>query len=397
MNAVLLTSFIPKSTGSGGNIGAFGIASSIQASGFSVSVCYTGIDKISDQDAFSFDVTSCHTEDKAQKKVLVRSYLEKVKPDVVWVHPILEWKYFEPLNSIYPHVIVAGDPLDLIKKYRFKYDGATEPNLLRRAKLYATNQFNARQLYFTERKFIRHCFEKGIVAAYGVGDIGYRKKQLKYDVKLCELAFPNYINKVRYSGKKNFLILGNFNTIHTRYGIDFFLSRVWPIWKMSSLVEKSIIRMVGGGKYPEKRLGPPPANQVGLEFVGFADSILEEYENALAVLVAVPIKLGFRTRVLEAWAHGVPVIMDSSSQTGLPEAKDGENCLIASSPNEFVVNSYKIIESDEFRTRLAENGRKTFENHYLNLSKEVQERYESVSLEAIAKFKSHLAVSNVKD
>ncbi|MBL7860717.1 MAG: glycosyltransferase family 4 protein [Cyclobacteriaceae bacterium] len=386
MKAVLISSFLPHPTGAGGNIGAFAIASSISASGYNVGICYTGTGKIGNEEKFHYKLANCFASTLEERKILVKRFLDEYQPDVVWIHPIPDWENFGSLSLRYPHVVVAGDPLDLIKKFRFRYDGGAEKGILRRVKYYIENRLEARKIYKLERDFLRACKQRGVVAAYGVGDIKYREKQINTRVELCELSFPNYIEKVSYSGIKNFLVLGNFDTIHTRYGVEFFLKRIWPIWRKSSLLNSATVRLVGGGRYPEKRLGPPPQNQEGLKFIGFADSILEEYRNAIAVLVSVPIKLGFRTRVVEAWAHGVPVIMDASSQIGLPEAIHGKNCLIANNPEQFIEHSLKLINSEELRQTLSDGGRSTFENHYFNSSEIVQRRYDKISRNAISKF-----------
>ncbi len=394
MKAILISSYVPLLTGAGGSIGAYGIASSLQSSGFEVGICYTGNDKAEKlSDNYPFNFFDCSSTDLLEKKNSVTNALDQFNPSVVWIHPILEWEYFKPVKDKYPHVIIAGDPLDLIKKYRFRYDGAAEKNLLRRIVYFYRNHKEANNLFKSERRFMQDALRRGVVAAYGVGDLDYRQKQINSKIELCELAFPNYQQKVLHTGQKNFLVLGNFNTIHTRYGIEYFLKEVWPKCKNSSLLEIAVIRIVGGGRYPEKRLGPPPKSEKGFEYVGFAQSLLEEYRNAIAVLVAVPIKLGFRTRVLEAWVHGVPVIMDSSSGIGLPEAVHGQNCLIAKSPEEFVSHSISLINDDALRRRIAEGGRLTFETHYLSTNLKSMERYKKISLQAISKFKNEYSNS----
>ncbi|MDH3709634.1 MAG: glycosyltransferase family 4 protein, partial [Cyclobacteriaceae bacterium] len=234
-----------------------------------------------------------------------------------------------------------------------------------------------------EASALQEAHQRGVAAAYGPGDIAYIRDNAGVPVELCELSFPLLDQAQINPEARDFLLLGNFTTVHTRYGLEYFFQEIWPHWKRSDLPQFSTIRVVGAGKLPFN-LNIPKDCQ-GLQFVGFAENLMEEFAQARAVLVAVPISIGFRTRVIEAWARGVPVIMDRASARGLPEVVDNKNCLVADSPAEWLNCAHRILTDPLLAKQLGSGGRQTFEQYYWCENKAAIKRYRELSLKAVAK------------
>ena len=86
---------------------------------------------------------------------------------------------------------------------------------------------------------------------------------------------------------------------------------------------------------------------------------------ASAALAVVPLRAGGGTRlkILEAWAHGVPVVSTSLGCEGL-DASDGDHLLIAETPDAFAARCVEVLRRPELRRRLAERGRDLVSRRY---------------------------------
>jgi glycosyltransferase involved in cell wall biosynthesis len=88
-----------------------------------------------------------------------------------------------------------------------------------------------------------------------------------------------------------------------------------------------------------------------LSFVGEVDDVAPEL--ARADVIAVPLRFGSGTRVkiLEAFAHRVPVVSTHAGADGLP-VQDGEQLLLADDPNEFSNACVRLLHDVELRRHL---------------------------------------------
>jgi glycosyltransferase involved in cell wall biosynthesis len=97
-----------------------------------------------------------------------------------------------------------------------------------------------------------------------------------------------------------------------------------------------------------------------LNWVGFAPSVKEEWAAATALLVPVTIKIGFRTRIVEAWCRGVPVIAHPSAEAGLPQMRAGVNYLAAVTAGEWIAAMCALEKDRQKAASLAKKGRETY-------------------------------------
>gem|GEM_PF-4296191 len=372
---VFFSNFFPVMSYSGGSIGAYGMGDCLRSAGFDVSFAFFGTKEEyekkrnnSDFSVFLIDEGSVQ-----ERRDHVAKLLEKLKPDLVWLHPLDMWDYFQPFAGLYPHVVMAGDPMDRIIRFRFKFSSDAAKYWFLRPILRILNNISANKVLRKDSQVLREASVLGISSAYGPGDIQYHRHNSGADIQLCELAFPDLGERKSYTGEKKFLLLGNLTTIHTRYGLDYFFKDIWPLWRKSILTNESEIRLVGAGKMSGRI--KVPESQKGFRFVGFAESLEKEFEDTLAAIVTVPIDIGFRTRVIECWMKGIPVIMDSSSARGLPSVKDGYNCLIAKNAREFIQHAKQLLEDEALRSSIGKGGRETFLSVYHSFSPTSAKRY----------------------
>jgi glycosyltransferase involved in cell wall biosynthesis len=104
--------------------------------------------------------------------------------------------------------------------------------------------------------------------------------------------------------------------------------------------------------------------------------VLPFYRNARIAVVPIRAGGGSRIKILEAFAHGVPVVSTGIGAAGL-DVGHGEHLLIADSAADFAVAVRRLWEDRALRTRLVAQGRRLLDAcHYV---KTVAERLESLA------------------
>lgn len=148
--------------------------------------------------------------------------------------------------------------------------------------------------------------------------------------------------------------------------------RYWPNADAATLLVRDVLPALRT-RLPDVRLrlvgdaGPALRNRFdgrhGVELPGIVEAITPEL--ATAGVVAVPLRYGSGTRlkIVEALAHGVPVVATSVAVEGL-DVIDGEHLLIADSPSEFADRVVQVLTDAELATRLGRRGRARVEQRY---------------------------------
>lgn len=137
-----------------------------------------------------------------------------------------------------------------------------------------------------------------------------------------------------------------------------FSSNVWP----------KIIN-----KYPGSRFivaGMNPVESVvglkkvdGIQVTGFVDDILPFYHQSDFFVAPLRIARGVQNKVLQAFSCGLPVISTSMGAEGI-DYTEGENILIADTPEAFFNHIEKLIDDKDLCRSLKQNARELIENHY---------------------------------
>jgi glycosyltransferase involved in cell wall biosynthesis len=151
---------------------------------------------------------------------------------------------------------------------------------------------------------------------------------------------------------------GNFDYPPNRDAVHYFHDRIWPLVRESYPDLKWRL----AGKNPEavaRFLRRDPR----IEILGpVADAVVE---LARARVVIVPLRAGSGTRfkILEAWAAGRAVVSTMIGAEGLG-AVDGEQLLLADTPERFAEAVSALLDSAELRRRLGRAGRRLYEERF---------------------------------
>ncbi len=100
-----------------------------------------------------------------------------------------------------------------------------------------------------------------------------------------------------------------------------------------------------------------------LEVTGYVDSMSEVLRRADAVIVPLRAGGGTRIKILEAWAHGLPVVSTTVGAEGL-DASDGIDLLIADDPVDFAAACRRVLTDHQLRTELTTAGLARVAEHF---------------------------------
>jgi hypothetical protein len=129
--------------------------------------------------------------------------------------------------------------------------------------------------------------------------------------------------------------------------VDWLLGRVAPLlWAQWPQME---IRLVGNPAPGVQRWHRPPSVVV----VGRVPAM--EPELAQADMVVVPLRVGSGTRIkiLESFAHRIPVVSTTLGAEGL-DVEDGVHLLVADDPADFAAACGRLLTDEALRQRLVE-------------------------------------------
>jgi glycosyltransferase involved in cell wall biosynthesis len=120
------------------------------------------------------------------------------------------------------------------------------------------------------------------------------------------------------------------------------------------------LRLIGSGDSAIRALAE---GRPDLEVTGEVDDAFAWIAKSSVFVVPLRTGSGTRLKILEAWAAGVPVVSTRIGAEGLPVC-DGENALLAETPDEFVSAIGKILDDRPLGARLAARGRAIYEERY---------------------------------
>ena len=100
-----------------------------------------------------------------------------------------------------------------------------------------------------------------------------------------------------------------------------------------------------------------------IEITGQVDDVRPYLQQSDVFVCPVRLGGGFRGKVLEAMACGVPVISTALGAEGLP-AKDGENIILAESPEKLAEATIKMLQDPDQRDKIAMSARELMVEHY---------------------------------
>ncbi len=149
------------------------------------------------------------------------------------------------------------------------------------------------------------------------------------------------------------MFLGNYPHDPNRDAVVFFAREAWPTVKKA--VPGARFLVVGRG--PTDDMLELARRDPSIEITGQVDDVRPYLEVSDVFVCPVRLGGGFRGKVLEAMASGVPVVSTRLGAEGLP-AEDGRNIILADTPGELAAATVKLLEDRGLAEGIATEARR---------------------------------------
>lgn len=276
-----------------------------------------------------------------------------------------------------PGLAVLSHPPGVSRRLRFRYDPPR--SLAGRA---------------GERSFLRHADRRTAallrqftsVAVFSEHHAAWARKHgvdaWYAHYPLPDLAGPDWRER-RAAGKPNatpqILLIGHLRGIGTISGLHLFAPEILPRLSDALGEDGLEVHLVGGHEPPEEfRDG---LRHPAVRLRGPIDEPSEEFFRADVLLAPNPTTTGASARILSGFTFGCCVVAHTDSLVGIPELRDGDNCLLAPDGPGLAEATLRALADPALRERLGDAGRELYERSF---SPPVAARRLVLELEALA-------------
>lgn len=166
-------------------------------------------------------------------------------------------------------------------------------------------------------------------------------------------------------GKLRLFHLGSLNSMVPYSSMKFILEEVFPL--ISGDVRDNIEFWVAGeistGEYCQEIL------KIGLQvpqikFLGFVEDLVPLFAEVDLQLVGSSFASGLRTRIIESFARGLPVLSTQVAAEGILGLEHGRNILLATQAEEYARQIVQIARSPGILQTLALHARNSYQANY---------------------------------
>lgn len=155
------------------------------------------------------------------------------------------------------------------------------------------------------------------------------------------------------------MFLGNYPHDPNRDAVVFFAKEAWPA--VREAVPGCRFLVVGRG--PTSDMLELARHDPSIDITGQVDDVRPFLQQSDVFVCPVRLGGGFRGKVLEAMAAGVPVVSTSLGAEGLP-ARDGDNIVIADDAEQLASRTIRLLQDGDLRQKIAARARELMVENY---------------------------------
>ena len=111
-------------------------------------------------------------------------------------------------------------------------------------------------------------------------------------------------------------------------------------------------------------------NKKWIKFKGWIDDVDDYFKDSAALFVPSQNKLSVRTKILDAFSSGLPVITFEANNFDKDLFKNNENIICAKSIDDLIIGFRNILTNDDFREYISKNSYKIY-NEKINVDKTI--------------------------
>lgn len=288
------------------------------------------------------------------------NFLDEFKPDLII-------NFFEraiELNSSIKikKVNFLSIPLDLVEILRIKLTKVSE------FKLSILNSIFFIILYKLRIKKLLNDSEINFISCSESFE-NYKKKKiknLKYFFPLNRVKPKNEFNKT-----KKILMIGNLKSTFVIDALKLLDQKL--VFELEYMRKYYPFEIVIIGKFvDEKKKYKNLLDKKWIKFKGWIANVDDYFKNSTALFVPSQNKLSVRTKILDAFSSGLPVVTFEANNFNNEIFKNNENIICAKNVEELMIGLRNILINDNFREYISKNSIRTYYDK-INVNKTLNE------------------------
>jgi len=186
-----------------------------------------------------------------------------------------------------------------------------------------------------------------------------RWSAVRFEVLPNVVAAPPEPDRRAPPGPERLLFVGNLSYAPNEDAVTFLIEDILP--RLCRSTDREVLLdIVGGGAGASLRR---IITAGGVRHRGFVDDVTPVYRAAAVALAPIRAGGGTRLKILEAFAHGVPVVATPTGAEGLDVANE-RHLLIAGDGEGLAAACLRLMSDPDLASRLARNGRKLVRERY---------------------------------
>jgi glycosyltransferase involved in cell wall biosynthesis len=169
-----------------------------------------------------------------------------------------------------------------------------------------------------------------------------------------------YLSEVaNHTDTKKICFIGHMQSLQNQDAVIHFVNDIFPL----ILAKKPDMKFYVVGAHPPKSILKLD-NGKNIFVTGFVDDLNKFVADSCIAVAPVQIAAGIQNKVLVALANGIPVVLTSLIAKAIPELHDGENCFIRDDSQSFADSCIELLNNQQLRTNIREQGHKMVIDHY---------------------------------
>jgi glycosyltransferase involved in cell wall biosynthesis len=175
------------------------------------------------------------------------------------------------------------------------------------------------------------------------------------------ISIQNPILKLKKTGKRNVLFIGNFSYIQNKDAIHWILEEMIQIW------DKNWMLTIVGKHMPSdlktKLFSSAEKYAIEIALHDSVSTIEDEYKNADIVFAPLRIGSGTKFKVLEALSFGIPVVATDKAVEGT-DLRNNNHLLIGNTASELVFQLKVFFTDEKLKVTLTKKGCEFVKKNY---------------------------------
>lgn len=169
-----------------------------------------------------------------------------------------------------------------------------------------------------------------------------------------------YLSQVaNHTDTKKICFIGHMQSLQNQDAVIHFVNDIFPL----ILAKKPDMKFYVVGAHPPKSILKLD-NGKNIFVTGFVEDLNKFVADSCIAVAPVQIAAGIQNKVLVALANGIPVVLTSLIAKAIPELHDGENCFIRDDSQSFADSCIELLNNQQLRTNIREQGHKMVIAHY---------------------------------